>query len=225
MNFDAIPGLLYSMSQWWWKENRWDGSMARAMVLEPWSWEVTKTTKTCSQRPTLTEPACGTALKERNPWNTPTESCESDDDGSRRSDAVQSPSWLAGQRSESRGSDARVDRRNKDPRVDARVPDRRNLEGGESSAPDVQTSEGRKAVRGDRRRQEQQRAERQKRLSILSWNAGQKRGKTANCVVGPFHMILVQEAETHCHDIVTRAKQQFHYPPGRRSGHSLQQHF
>ena len=22
MNFDAIQGLLYSMSQWWWKENR-----------------------------------------------------------------------------------------------------------------------------------------------------------------------------------------------------------
>ena len=94
------------------------------------------------------------------------------------------------------------------------MPDRRNLKGGESSAPEIQTNEGRKPVRGDRRRQEQQRAERQKRLAILSWNAGPKRGKTANCVVGSFHMILVQEAETHCHDIVTRAKQQFHIHQG-----------
>ena len=88
------------------------------------------------------------------------------------------------------------------------MPDSRDREGGQSSAPEVQTSEGRKAVREDRRRQEQQRVERQKRLSILSWNAGPRRG-IPDSIVGSFHVILVQEAETVCHDIATRA-QQFH---------------
>ena len=94
------------------------------------------------------------------------------------------------------------------------MPDSRDREGGQSSAPEVQTSEGRKAVRGDRRRQEQQRAERQKRLPILSWNAGPKRGKVANSIVGSFQVIFAQEAETVCHEIITNAEQEFHIYQG-----------
>ena len=44
--------------------------------------------------------------------------------------------------------------------------------------------------------------------SILSWNAGPKRGNVTNGMVGSFHVMLVQEAETHFHEIVTSAEQQ-----------------
>ena len=120
----------------------WDGSMARAMELG----KAHKKDQDISQRPTLTEPAWGTALKERNPWNTPTESCESDETEVGEVMQFRAPPGQPDQRSQSRGSDARVDRRNKDPRVEVWVPDRRNLEGGESSAPKIQTNEGRKPV-------------------------------------------------------------------------------
>ena len=54
----------------------------------------------------------------------------------------------------------------------------------------------------------------QKRFSILSWNAGPKRGNVANSVVGCYHVILVQEAESHYREIVTSAGQQFHVYQG-----------
>ena len=54
----------------------------------------------------------------------------------------------------------------------------------------------------------------QKRLSILSWTAGPKGGKVANSMVGSLHIILLQEAETHDHEIVTCAEQQFHVHQG-----------
>ena len=41
----------------------------------------------------------------------------------------------------------------------------------------------------------------QTRLSVLRWTAGPKRGKVANSVVAPFHVILQQEAESHFHEI------------------------
>ena len=54
----------------------------------------------------------------------------------------------------------------------------------------------------------------QKRLSILSWNAGPKRGEVTSSMVGSFHVIMVQEAETHYHEIITGAEQQFHIYQG-----------
>ena len=43
----------------------------------------------------------------------------------------------------------------------------------------------------------------QKRLQ--SWSAGQKIGKLTNSMVGSFHVILVQEAESHFHETVASA--------------------
>ena len=34
-----------------------------------------------------------------------------------------------------------------------------------------------------------------KRLSLLSWNAGPRRGGVTSCIPGSFHVIMVQEAE------------------------------
>ena len=49
-----------------------------------------------------------------------------------------------------------------------------------------------------------------KRLSISSWNAGPKRGEVTSSMVGSFHVIMVQEAETHHDEFNTGAEQQFH---------------
>ena len=48
------------------------------------------------------------------------------------------------------------------------------------------------------------------RLSILSWNAGPKRGEVTGSITGAFHVIMVQEAGTHYSDIAKDAGQQFH---------------
>ena len=45
----------------------------------------------------------------------------------------------------------------------------------------------------------------QKRLSILNWNVGPERGEVTSSTAGTFHVILVQEAETHYHESVTHA--------------------
>ena len=50
----------------------------------------------------------------------------------------------------------------------------------------------------------------QKRLSILRWNAGPKSGEVTNSMVGSIHVIVVQEAETHYHEIIASAEQQFY---------------
>ena len=49
-----------------------------------------------------------------------------------------------------------------------------------------------------------------KRLSILRWNAGPKSGEITNRMVGSIHVIVVQEAETHYHEIIASAEQQFY---------------
>ena len=54
----------------------------------------------------------------------------------------------------------------------------------------------------------------QKRLSILSWNAGPKRGEVTSSTVGSFHVIMVQEAQTHCNEIRTSAEKEFHIYQG-----------
>ena len=54
----------------------------------------------------------------------------------------------------------------------------------------------------------------QMRLSILSWNAGTKRGEVTKSMIGSFHVVIIQEAETHCKDIRTSAEQQFYIYQG-----------
>ena len=77
-NEDTTQGLLDSMSQWRWEENR-----RTEAWLEPWICQGTRRRK-MFQRLTLTEFALRIVLKERSPWLTP--SCESDEKAS----------WLAG---------------------------------------------------------------------------------------------------------------------------------
>ena len=64
----------------------------------------------------------------------------------------------------------------------------------------------------------------QKILSILSWNAGPKRGEVTNRMVASFHVILVQEAETHHHEIMTNAERQFHIYQGVLCDKSMFEH-
>ena len=59
----------------------------------------------------------------------------------------------------------------------------------------------------------------QKRLSISSWNSGPKRGEVTSNMVRSFHVIMVQEAETHYHESITGAEQQFSNLPGCRPAH------
>ena len=51
-------------------------------------------------------------------------------------------------------------------------------------------------------------------LSILSWNAGLQRGNVTNSVVGSCHATLLQEAESHFHEIAATAVEQFHIYQG-----------
>ena len=73
-NEDSTQAL-YGMSLWW-KKNWWTESR-----IEPWCWksEGAREDEEMFRRLTLTEPARRTVPKERNPWFTPTESCESDE--------------------------------------------------------------------------------------------------------------------------------------------------
>ena len=54
----------------------------------------------------------------------------------------------------------------------------------------------------------------QMRLSMLSWNAGPKRGDVTGSIRGSFHVIVIQEAETHYHEIAEAAEHQFHIYQG-----------
>ena len=75
-------------------------------------------------------------------------------------------------------------------------------EGGVSSTPEAQvrTFEGNAESKGD--------LNKQVRLSIFSWNAGTKRGEVTNSMIESFHVIIIEEAETHCNEIRTSAEQQ-----------------
>ena len=93
------------------------------------------------------------------------------------------------------------------------MPDRCDREGEKPLAPEVQTNEGHKGRVGTVSAKSSGELSDQKRLSILSWNAGPKRRKVANGAVGAvgsFHVIPVQEAESHFHEIVASTEQQFH---------------
>ena len=61
-------------------------------------------------------------------------------------------------------------------------------EGGVSSTPEAQvrTFEGNAESKGD--------LNKQMRLSILSWNAGTKRGEVTNSMIESFHVIIIEEA-------------------------------
>ena len=60
-------------------------------------------------------------------------------------------------------------------------------------------------------------------LDFSSWNAGPKRGDVTSSMVGSFHVIMVQEAETHHDEFNTGAEQQFSHLPGCRPAHLKQQ--
>ena len=171
-------------------------------MLEPWSWEVAKNDKEMFQKLILADPACGIVLKERYPWDTPTESCESDMTEVEVMQFRAPPSLPDPPIEETRIRESMLGCQ-----IDVTSKAESRLHPMYKQMKDARPFE---AIVGDKSSSELS----DRSASILSWNAGQKRGKTANCVVGPFHMILVQETETHCHEIVTRAKQQFHIHQG-----------
>ena len=99
------------------------------------------------------------------PWLTPTESCESDETEDEGTAPFIAPPGLLDPLIE----ETRI-------RRGCWVPDLRNREGGESSAPKVQAE----AVRGDHHQQNSSELSGQKRLSISSRNAGPKRGEVTS---------------------------------------------
>ena len=90
------------------------------------------------------------------------------------------------------------------------MPDRRHRKGGESSALEVQADEAYDAVRGDHHRQEQQRAERSEAPLDFKLERGTEERRSFKQHGRIFHVIMVQEAETHCHEIITGVEQLFH---------------
>ena len=66
----------------------------------------------------------------------------------------------------------------------------------------VRTLEGNAESNGD--------LNKQMRHSILSWNAGTKRGEVTASMKGSFNVIIIQEAETHCNEIRKSTEQQFY---------------
>ena len=58
--------------------------------------------------------------------------------------------------------------------------------------------------------QESDRLKDQTGLSVLSWNAGLRRGKVTTSLVGSFHVILLQEAVSHLDEATKIDPEQFH---------------
>ena len=132
-------------------------------------------------------------LKERDPWNTPTESCESDTEDEEVKPFSAHPGTPDPLIEETRIRESLfgclIDVITK---AESRLHPRYK-----------QMKDGRPFELSD-----------QKRLSNLGWNAGPKRDKVANSLVRSFHVVLVQEAETHHREIVTNAEQQLHVDQG-----------
>ena len=79
----------------------------------------------------LTEPAQRSVFKERNPWLTAAESCESDGTEDEGTEPFRAPLGPSG-----------PTRATKDPRANAPAGDGFNREGGESSTPEARANEG-----------------------------------------------------------------------------------
>ena len=155
------------------------------------------------RRLTLTEPARRTVPKERNPWRTPKESCESDETEDGGWEPFGVPPGLPDRLIEETRirevvgcwTDETAKAENRlHPRY-KQMKDARPFEG-------ILTDKNSSELGG------------QKRLSISSWNAGPKRGEVTSSMVGSFHVIMVQEAQTHYHEIITSPDQQFHIYQG-----------
>ena len=176
------------------------------------------------QRLTFTEPAWRLVLKERNPWNTLTGSCESDETEYEEVMQFRVPPGLPDTLTEE--TNILESRFGCQIYVTALIEEARIRESRFGGQIDVTAkADGRlhprykhmkdarpfKKIVSDKSSSE---LSEQKRLSILSWNAGPKRGKIANSMVGSFHVILVQEAQTQHHDIARSVEQQFHVYQG-----------
>ena len=197
-NEDSTQAL-YGMSLWW-KENWWTESW-----IEPWCWKsegaregVSREDEEMFRRLTLMEPARRAVPKERKSWHTPTESCESDETEDEGTAPFRAPPGLPDPLiDETRGCQTDVTAKAENrlhPRY-KQMKDARLFEG-------IITDKNSSELSG------------QKRLSILSWNAGPKRGEVTSSMVASFHVIMVQEAETHNHEIITGDDQQFHINQG-----------
>ena len=156
------------------------------------------------QRLTLTEPSRRIVLKERSPWLTPTESCESDETEVEDEKPFKAPLGLPGPLIE--------ETRIRDPmhgcHTDVTTEVGSHLHPRYRQMKDMRPFEEIVSVKSSDERSDQT------SFSVLSWNPGPKRGKVANSVVESFHVILVQEAQSHFHGVATSAEQQFHVYQG-----------
>ena len=156
------------------------------------------------RRLTLTEPARRTVPKERNPWRTPTESCESDETEDEGWEPFGAPPGLPDRLIE----ETRI-REVDGSRTDETAKAENRLHPRYKQMNDARPFEG---INTDKK---QQRAEWQETtLDFSSWNAGPKRGDVTSSMVGSFHVIMVQEAQSHHHEFNTGAEQQFHIYQG-----------
>ena len=125
--------------------------------------------------------ACPKNLKERKPWLTPAESCESDEKENEGTEPSRAPPGLP--------EPPKI----REPTLEwetasiakAETRPRPKLE----QIMSVRTFEENAESNGD--------LNKQMRPSILSWNAGTKRAAVTNSTIGSFHVIIIQEAETH----------------------------
>ena len=171
-----------------------------------WSWEGSKEDEgpredeEMFRRLSLAEPSRRMALKERSPWLTPTESCESDETEVEDEKPFRPPLGLP----DSLIEETRI----RDPMRGCQTDVTTKVGSHEhpryKQMKDTWPFEGIVSVKSSDERSDQT------SFSVLSWNAGPKRGKVANSEVGPFHVTLVQEAQSHFHEVATCAEQQFH---------------
>ena len=191
----VTQGSLYSMSRWW-KENQ-----KTEPWIEPWCWqseggreEVPRADEEMFKQLTLTEPAQRIVLKERNPWLTPAESCESDETEDEGTEPFRAPLGLLEPPKIGEATlgweTASIAKAESRPR-----PKLKEMKS-------VRTFEENAECKGG--------LNQQMRLSILSWNAGTNRREVRNSMIGSFHVVIIQEAETHCNKIGKNAEQQFY---------------
>ena len=189
----------------WWKENLWTKSR-----IEPWCWKsegaregVSREDEEMFRRLTLMEPARRAVPKERKSWLTPMESCESDETEDEGTAPFRAPPGLP---------DALIDetriREVVGCQTDVTAKAENRLHPGYKQMKDARLFEG---IITDKNSSE---LSGQKRHSFLSWNAGPKRGEVTSSMVGSLHVIMVQEVETHYHEITTSAEQLFHICQG-----------
>ena len=149
-------------------------------------------------------------MRKQNPWLTPTESFESDET---KEEPLRAPPGFDGPMRDGLRAFFRSPPGLPDP------PARSQALGGSVQAesrllPRLQQMKGVRPFDGTVSDKCSEELECQKRLSLLCWNAGPRRGGVTSRILGHFHVTMVQEVETHCSEKAKAAEQQFHVYQG-----------